>query len=59
MSKHPDVIVEEIAKSVLGLETLESRQSDRLDFKELSVWQVKEALQEAFLAGFKAGEVGR
>jgi hypothetical protein len=59
MSKHPDTIVEEIAKSILGLETLQTRNSDSLDFKEMSVWQVKEALEAAFLAGFKTGEAGR
>jgi hypothetical protein len=59
MSKHPDTIVEEIAKNILGLETLQTRNSDSLDFKEMSVWQVKEALEAAFLAGFKTGEAGR
>lgn len=56
MSKHPDIIVEEIAKEVLGFETLETRNSDSLDFKEVSVWQIKKALQDAFYAGFKTGE---
>ena len=54
-----DKIVEEIAKNHLGFETLESRHSDRLDFKECSVWQIKKALEEAFYAGFKTGEIGR
>lgn len=58
MSKHPDEIVKEIAKEHFGIETLETRKSDRLDFYELSVWQIKEALQEAFYAGFKTGEIG-
>jgi hypothetical protein len=56
MSKHPDEIVKDIAKEILGLETLETRKSDTLDFKEFSVWQIKEALEEAFYAGFRTGE---
>jgi len=39
-----------IAKT-LGFDTLESQKSDRLDFKEVSVWGVREALEAAFLAG--------
>lgn len=46
-------IIEEIAKKVLGFETIEARNSDSLDFKELSVWRVAEALEEAFDAGYK------
>jgi hypothetical protein len=56
MSKHPDIIVEEIAKDELGLDTLESQGCDRFDFHTLSVWQIKKALQDAFYAGFKTGE---
>ncbi|MFY2610858.1 DUF6900 domain-containing protein [Achromobacter xylosoxidans] len=40
-----------IAESVLGLETLETRRSDSLDFHDLAVWTVKSALQAAYLAG--------
>lgn len=40
-----------IAKDVLEFETLETRNSDALDFKTLSVWAVKEALQLAYLKG--------
>lgn len=56
MSKHPDEIVKEIAKEYLGLETLETQGSDKLDFKELAVWTIKDALDAAFLAGFRTGE---
>jgi len=58
MSQITDKIVEEIAKKHLGIE-LEERGSDRLDFHSLSVWQIKEALDEAFYSGFKMGEAGR
>lgn len=50
-----DEAVEEIAKNVLGFTTLETRNRDCLDFKEVAVWAVKEALEEAYLAGRKAG----
>jgi hypothetical protein len=42
-----------IAKEKLGIETLTSRKRDSLDFHELSVWQVKDALETAFEAGRK------
>ncbi len=47
------VLVEltEIARSSLGIETLVTRNSDDLDFHELSVWQIKEALQTAYDQG--------
>ena len=39
-----------IAASV-GIETLDERKSDRLDFHEMSVWQLKAALEAAYEAG--------
>lgn len=41
----------QIARATLGFTTLQSRNSDALDFREVSVWQVRQALQEAFEAG--------
>ncbi len=49
-SRRQDVIAE-IAKAHLGLETLETRNSDSLDFKEQAVWSLKAALQTAYEAG--------
>lgn len=43
--------LEHIAQTVLGLDTLTTRNSDELDFNELSVWQVKNALEAAYKAG--------
>jgi hypothetical protein len=40
-----------IAQNVLGVVTVESRHSDRLDFYELGVGQIKDALQAAYEAG--------
>lgn len=44
---------EKIAKEFLHLETLETRNSDSLDFKEQSVWGIKSALEAAYEAGKK------
>jgi hypothetical protein len=43
--------VESIAKHVLGFDTLETRKSDRLDFKTVSVWDVRMALEAAYRRG--------
>lgn len=47
--------VERIAREVLQIQTLEAQNSDRLDFHEVSVWSVRDALGEAFIAGRSAG----
>ncbi len=44
-----------IAREHLGIETLETRRSDRLDFREVAVWCVKDALLAAYHAGVKSG----
>ena len=46
-----DARLAEIARTTLGLETLETRRSDSLDFHDLAVWQIKQALQAAYEAG--------
>ena len=38
-------------KNFVNVETLETRKSDSLDFYDVSVWQIKAALEDAFLAG--------
>ena len=43
--------LEKIAKETLKLETLETRKNDSLDFHELSIWQIKEALEKAYKLG--------
>ena len=52
--KTRDQALTEIATQILNLETLDTRNSDRLDFHELSVWGVKAALEAAYAAGQKA-----
>jgi len=48
----------QIAAQYLGLDTLETRNSDSLDFREQAVWNIKAALEAAFEAGRKAGPRG-
>jgi len=43
-----------IAKETLRLTTLETRNSDDLDFHDLSVWYIREALEATYDAGFLA-----
>jgi len=53
-----DAAVERIAREVLGVESLVERGRDALDFKELAVWTVGDALRAAYEAGRRAGERG-
>ena len=46
-----DQLLEEIAKKHLSIETLEIRNSDSLDFHDVAVWCLKEALKSAYEAG--------
>ena len=48
--KREDVI-RQIAASILRIKTLEARNSDSLDFHDVAVWQVHEALTRAWAAG--------
>ena len=50
--------ISKIAKEVLGLPTLKTRNSDRLDFPEICIWQLKKALEEAYVAGVGRGATG-
>ena len=45
----------EIAKRQFGIETLETRNWDRLDFHDVAVWAIRAALEEAFEAGRRMG----
>ena len=44
-----------IAKKNFNIQTLESRKMDNLDFHEVAVWQIQDALTDAFLAGMQTG----
>ena len=50
--------IDRIAREILGLETLARRNSDSLDFHDLSVWEIKRALEAAYIAGVKAAKEG-
>ena len=49
-------LLQQIALDHLFIETLETRNSDRLDFHEVSVWGVKSALIAAYEAGRQAAK---
>jgi len=51
MSTTRDNTLNTIAREALGLETLETRKSDSLDFHDIAVWCVKDALERAYEAG--------
>ncbi len=53
-SKARDQQLQTIATDHLFIATLETRNSDRLDFHDVSVWAVKAALQAAFEAGYQS-----
>jgi len=44
-----------IAQKHLGIETLETRNSDSLDFHDTAVWCIRQALEAAFKAGVEVG----
>lgn len=46
-----DQLLQRIAAEHLFVETLETRNSDRLDFYDVSVWGIRQALIDAFEAG--------
>jgi len=48
-------IIDTIAARDLGIETLETRHSDALDYHECAVWQIRRALENAFIAGMFEG----
>ena len=54
MSKLEQLLTQ-IAQSKLGIETLETRKSDGLDFHDVAVWCLRDALEAAFSAGVEQG----
>lgn len=50
-----DTLLTLIAQKHLGIETLETRKSDRLDFHDTAVWCIRDALEAAFKAGVELG----
>ena len=54
MSKLEQLLTQ-IAQNKLGIETLETRRSDSLDFHDVAVWAIRAALEDAYEAGRIAG----
>ncbi len=52
-STNLDKLFDQIAERHLGIETLQERKSDSLDFHEVPVWGLRAALQAAYEAGAK------
>jgi len=46
--------LERIAREILSVQTLETRNSDSLDFSEQAVWTLRRALEAAYEAGGQA-----
>lgn len=51
-----DMKLEQIAKEFLDIETLTTRHSDSLDFHDISVWSIKEALKMAYHLGVESSK---
>ena len=51
-----DQLLAQIALDHLFIETLQTRNSDRLDFHDVSVWAVQSALMAAYQAVLAAGQ---
>ena len=51
-----DQLLARIAQEHLFIDTLETRNHDRLDFHDVGVWCVKSALMAAYEAGLAAGQ---
>ena len=50
-----DTILTQIAQQHLRIDTLDTRNSDSLDFHDVAVWCVRDALLAAFNAGVEQG----
>lgn len=51
-----DALLTRIAQEHLLIDTLETQNSDSLDFHDVSVWGVREALIAAYQAGLAAAQ---
>lgn len=52
----PNEVATKVAQELLDIRTLETQNSDSLDFHELSVWGLRAALEVAFRAGMAHGQ---
>ena len=51
-----DALIFDIAQRQFFVETLETPNRDRLDFHDVAVWAIRDALEEAFEAGRRSAE---
>lgn len=51
----PEALILDIATRHFFIETLDTQNSDRLDFHDVAVWAIRAALSEAYEAGRIAG----
>ncbi len=58
-ARAPEETLERIAREALNIETLKTRSSDSLDFHDVAVWRLKEALEAAYQAGLSAASNAR
>lgn len=49
-----DTLFAEIALEHIGITTLESRKRDDLDFYSVAVWELRDVMRSAYLAGYAA-----
>ena len=49
--KSKEELMKRIILNVLHFESTEEQKSDSIDFKEVSIWTIKNALDAAYLAG--------
>ena len=54
-AKAPDALILDIATRHFFVETLDTRNRDRLDFHDVAVWAMRAALEAAYEAGRVAG----
>lgn len=52
-------LLTQIAREHLSIETLDTRRSDSLDFHDVAVWCVRDALEAAFNAGVEHAKKAR
>jgi len=52
----PEAQMLDIAKRHFFVETLDTRNSDRLDFHDVAIWSIRAALVEAYAAGLTAAK---
>lgn len=51
-----DEVIMGIAKRRLRFQTLETRDNDALNFRDVCVWDLKQALEEAYKAGMESAK---